>query len=316
MLSLPLVSVIIPLYNAEKYVAEAIESVINQTYTHWELIIVNDGSTDNSLAVAKKYANEKIKVYSQENKGQCSASNYGFSKSNGDFIKFLDADDIFNKNLLQVCIDNFNENNEMIFIGIQYFKNTQNLNLEFENKLLSQHIEFYEPMQFLLSNDSNMMQGGRWFIPREIIKKGGLWYENLSVINDFEYFTRLVLCCNKIKYVRTKLFYYRDTPNSLSSHVHEKAIKSIFSSLYLGTKYMIKYENSIQTRAYSARMFRDFSHKFYPEYPKYVNLSELKVKKLGGTDFKYDHKNFTGKLSKIFGWKFAKQLSLLKNKLF
>lgn len=64
----PLVSIIMPLYNAQKYVAEAIQSVINQTYTNWELIIVNDESSDNSLALAKEFENEKIKILNQENK--------------------------------------------------------------------------------------------------------------------------------------------------------------------------------------------------------------------------------------------------------
>ncbi|MGI6469954.1 MAG: glycosyltransferase family 2 protein, partial [Paludibacteraceae bacterium] len=90
----PLISVIMPLYNAALYVEEAIQSVVNQTYTDWELIIVDDGSTDDSLAVVKRYESDKIRVYTQPNSGACVARNKALSLAQGAFVKFLDADDL------------------------------------------------------------------------------------------------------------------------------------------------------------------------------------------------------------------------------
>jgi glycosyltransferase involved in cell wall biosynthesis len=89
----PLVSIIIPMYNAEKYMDRTIQSVLNQSYANWELIIINDGSTDHSVSVCEKYTNEKIKCFSQQNKGVSAARNYGVSKAVGGIIAFLDADD-------------------------------------------------------------------------------------------------------------------------------------------------------------------------------------------------------------------------------
>ncbi len=96
-------SVIIPVYNGEKFIEKAIESVFSQTNTDWELIIVNDGSKDNTKEVLKKYENhEKIRVVHQENAGVSVARNNGFSVSKGEYIAFLDADDVWHENHLEV----------------------------------------------------------------------------------------------------------------------------------------------------------------------------------------------------------------------
>ena len=92
----PLISVIMPCYNAEKYIAEAINSVLDQTYSNIELILVDYGSTDNSLEICRKFQSRKenyICVDTQENKGPYLARNLGLRKANGRYIAFLDADD-------------------------------------------------------------------------------------------------------------------------------------------------------------------------------------------------------------------------------
>ena len=88
-----LVSVIIPIYNAEKYLQECLNSVLNQTYPEIEIIAVNDGSTDNSLEILKKYSN-KLKIISKENGGAASALNAGINIASGEWIKRLDVDDV------------------------------------------------------------------------------------------------------------------------------------------------------------------------------------------------------------------------------
>lgn len=96
-------SVIIPVYNGEKFIENAIKSVLEQTTSDWELIIVNDGSTDNTISVLKKYQdNEKIKIISQANSGVSVARNTGVKNSKGNYIAFLDADDVWHKNHLEV----------------------------------------------------------------------------------------------------------------------------------------------------------------------------------------------------------------------
>ncbi len=94
-----------PLYNAEQFVETSVLSVINQTYTTWELIIVDDGSTDNSLKVVSKYASDKIIVVSQKNSGACVARNKALSLAKGEYVKFLDADDVLAIDCLEKQIE-------------------------------------------------------------------------------------------------------------------------------------------------------------------------------------------------------------------
>ena len=95
----PLVSVIIPVYNVEKYLRRCLNSVIDQEYKNIEIILVNDGSTDNSLEIAISYKekDKRIKVFSQENQGLSAARNMGLDKSHGEYITFIDSDDYVSK---------------------------------------------------------------------------------------------------------------------------------------------------------------------------------------------------------------------------
>src|SRR3989304_6615985 len=99
----PKVSIIIPVYNTEKYVQDAIESAINQTYDNLEIIVVNDGSTDESLEIIKKYE-DKIKIISKENGGTASALNTGIKTMTGEWFKWLSADDILYPNSVEELI--------------------------------------------------------------------------------------------------------------------------------------------------------------------------------------------------------------------
>ena len=98
-----LVSIITPCYNGEKYISETIESVIAQTYPNWEMIIIDDGSKDNSLKIAMEYAQKdnRISVFQQPNGGSASARNNGIRRSNGQYIALLDADDLWLPDFLE-----------------------------------------------------------------------------------------------------------------------------------------------------------------------------------------------------------------------
>jgi glycosyltransferase involved in cell wall biosynthesis len=117
----PLVSVIIPLYNYERYLAEAIESVLAQTYSHTEIIVVDDGSTDGSASVAAQYTNS-VKYFYQPNAGLATALNKGITMSSGGFLAFLDADDIWTPKKLQHQMSAMDDPGvDMVFGQIEQF---------------------------------------------------------------------------------------------------------------------------------------------------------------------------------------------------
>src|SRR5690606_22331258 len=112
-----LVTVIMPAYNAGKYISAAIDSLIKQSYPNWELIIVNNGSADHTNEVVFSYRDERIKYFQlQENEGVSSARNRGLREMNGDFFCFLDADDMFPSNSLKHRLEIFQQNNELTFV--------------------------------------------------------------------------------------------------------------------------------------------------------------------------------------------------------
>ena len=96
----PLVSILIPLFNAENYIEDTIAKALKQTYPNIELIIVDDHSTDNSFQLAQKYNSKNVRIYKNPKKGGNSARNYAFEKCNGEYIKFMDADDYCTDDLL------------------------------------------------------------------------------------------------------------------------------------------------------------------------------------------------------------------------
>ena len=114
-----LVSIIIPAYNTGEYIYRAIESSMRQTYMNIEIIIIDDGSTDNTLEVAKSYEakDERIKVFHQGNAGVSAAKNYGIREAKGEYIIFLDSDDWFEDNAVEVLLDYSNKYPDHLILG-------------------------------------------------------------------------------------------------------------------------------------------------------------------------------------------------------
>jgi len=120
----PLISTIIPLFNCEKYVGAAIDSILMQNYHPMQIIVVDDGSTDGSAAVARSFS--QVEYYSQENAGVAAALNHGLSKAKGEFIAFLDSDDLWMEGRLKLELDAFarDPNLDMVMGNVEQFRET------------------------------------------------------------------------------------------------------------------------------------------------------------------------------------------------
>ncbi len=112
----PLVSIITPFYNAEKYLSDTVNSVLSQTYTNWELLLIDDGSTDASYAIAQSFKDARIKLMQQANGGQCAATNNAIRIAQGDFIQLLDADDLMHPQKTEVQMRDLVDREE--FLGV------------------------------------------------------------------------------------------------------------------------------------------------------------------------------------------------------
>lgn len=157
------VSIIMPVFNAEKYLSEAIESVLHQTYKNWELLIINDGSTDGSKEKIRQYADDRIQYFEQQNQGVSVARNVGLQNMKGDFFCFLDADDILPENSLKSRLKIFGQSENIEFVDGEV--DVYDLKLK---KIKTWKPEFTgKPLYELLSLSGSCFFGITWMIKRK-----------------------------------------------------------------------------------------------------------------------------------------------------
>lgn len=311
----PLVSICIPAYNAAHFIYDCINSLINQSYQNIEIIIVDDGSTDSTLAVIKGFTDFRLKLIEQENKGQCNAANRAFEASTGDYIKFFDADDILSEDFIKNQVERLNGRTNAVASASwgRFYKNDIN------TFLLNPEVVWRDkkPLEWLISslNGVCMMQCALWLIPRRILNNSGLWNEKLTLINDFEFFIRVLLTSEEILFTENAILYYRSgIENSLSGSKSKAAYQSAYTSTELGVKHILNFENSGRTREVCANTFQLWSYEFYPSEIELYHKSNSWVKKLGGSKLKFPAGGKTKLLNGFLGWKLVKKFKLLLQK--
>ncbi len=283
----PLVSILIPLFNAEKYLVECLESILNQTYKNIEIIIVNDASTDNSLLIVKEYAanNEHINVYSQTKSGASSARNHAFTYAKGDYIQYFDADDIMDSNKILFQIEalkkhGFNENISSISKWARFHLDIDNAIFE----KLKTYKSYDNTLLYLNEcwGSSQCMIGPSWLIHRKLNEKIGGWDSSLSLNDDALFNAKVAYFSDKIIYVDKSILYWRqDNMQSLSKVTTFTGIKSHLSVCNKLTK-LIESDTNFDSMKYSLAM--EYSKCLFKAYPKYMSVvkeAEHAIKKLG-----------------------------------
>jgi glycosyltransferase involved in cell wall biosynthesis len=229
-----LVSILIPAYNCEKWIAETIESALAQTWPNKEIIIVNDGSTDNTLQIAKQFESKSVKVISQENKGAAAARNRAFEHAQGDYIQWLDADDLLapGKIAEQMKIAGNGKTDLTLYtspFGTFYWHTERAI---FASNTLWQDLT---PVEWMIRRftENLWMHPGVWLISRALAEKAGPWDERLSLNDDGEYISRVVAASENVKFVNTAICYYRQWSFTQLSRQYNK--RKGIESHYLST---------------------------------------------------------------------------------
>ena len=227
----PFFSIIIPLYNKEKHIKNTLQSVLDQSFSNFEVIIVNDGSTDNSLNQVNAVIDERIKVYSIENSGVSAARNYGIKKAQAEYIAFLDADDLWETSFLEYItklIDSYPK--EHVFATAlkikkntdYYFATYRNLTLDDgESKVLN---------YFKYSLDHSLLHCTCTVFNKGIIKSVGTFDESLTTSEDTDYWIRIGLK-HSIVFLNKPLAIHQVVNNGLTKS-NRKKFKSIDFSKY------------------------------------------------------------------------------------
>ncbi len=315
----PLVSVIIPAYNAATHIAQTINSVVEQTYSQLEIIVVNDGSTDDTLDVLKEFGNEKIKVLSQPNGGASSAKQLGLEKATGNFIQYLDADDLLSKDKIQIQVAELLQYPDQVAV-------CSTVHFDAGQDHLTQQPSAYEDGFLYSTTDisgflinlwggngkgGSMIQPNAFLIPMSVAKAAGAWDTSLSPCpdEDGEYFCRVLLSSKGIRYTDGVLNYYRKFPNkkSLSSLKSHKSLVNSYQSLVSKKNWLFKHNNGEKAKLAIARQLISVAIDAYPRYLSLYKEINNEVVKLG----RYSYAPISGgpitrKLSTTLGWKFAR----------
>lgn len=221
-----LISIVVPVYNVEKYIEKCIVSIINQTYTNIEIIIVNDGTKDNSLEVIKKYINndKRIRVINQENAGLSEARNTGIKNALGQYILFVDSDDFIDKKMVEKMYKKLQEDNsQIVMCNICRWDYLKDEELGFRENYYGEKEIFNndEAVRALLLNKINGYAWNKLYdinLFKNIRYIKGILFEDMFTTFD------LILKTNQVSVVKDKLYYYVSRDDSITKNMTKKAI--------------------------------------------------------------------------------------------
>lgn len=312
-LNTPLVSVCIPAYRSEKYIRETIDCLLKQTYQNLEIIVIIDGAEDDTENILKSIADHRLKYLLQSNKGAAAARNTAYKLSKGEFIKFMDADDLINPECIELQLQKLGDNQDCIVSakwGRFYTADRSDFKLAPE-KIYKDLRGIDWLINSLIYSGANMMQPGIFLIPRAIIEKAGLWNEALSLIDDFEYMVRIISGSEKVYFCEGAVLMYRSgLSGNLSGEKSALHMNSAYQSLTLGIERILEVQNDTSSRLACANIYQKWAYQFYPDHLELCNKTEEKIKKLGGSDINLGGGDLFILLSKIIGWKSAKKLKM------
>ncbi len=263
----PLVSILIPAYNAGDWIAEAIQSALDQTWQRKEIIIVDDGSKDNSLEVARRFESPILKVISQENQGAAAARNTALREYQGDYVQWLDADDLLDPNKVEIQLRERERDitNRTLLSGAWASFMYRIGKAQFTPTTLW---ATQKPVEWLIQKMQHAyhMQTDNWLVSRELTQVAGPWDERLFRDNDGEYFCRVLLAANEIRFVGDAKSYYRHAGFQSITYMggSSKKLESLALSIRLHIKYLRSLEDSPRTREVSVQHIRNWLHEFYP----------------------------------------------------
>jgi glycosyltransferase involved in cell wall biosynthesis len=245
----PLVSIIIPCHNAGRWVADTLDSVLGQTWPHREIIVVDDGSQDNSVAVARGFEPRGVRLVTQSNQGASAARNHGLRLATGDFIQFLDADDLLSSTSVTSQVKALQDHPDCLAFG-----RWARFHADPTTAVFTPHPGWHDSPGLAWIKETwldtePMYQCGMFLIPRPLLERAGGWDERLSLIDDFEFFTRLALASNGLVFTPdAQLFYRSGLPGSLSGHKSRRAWESAILSTSLAVEQLLAREDTPETR--------------------------------------------------------------------
>ena len=311
---MPKISVIIPVYNGEKYIQRCIDSVFNQTYSNVEIIVVNDGSTDDTENILKKYSN--IVLVNKENEGVSKARNTGLSLATGEYVYFCDADDYLEKDAFEVLINEY-DGNDLLRFG-HYVVNDEQKNEKKNNDdiLAGVNLNFDYNKQLLEYLISNKTEGHLWnyLFKLKVIKDNNILFdEDLFYQEDVIFLLEYILKIKKIKIISNPFYNYFVNENSVTKNI-ESSVRNLSSVAKLRQKSLdiLKENNMMKLSTLLEQRFLNLQLSYVLDYRDKLSKKEyVEVLKRIATA---NHEYYLDVLKKPLSKKWKIFINLLKNK--
>lgn len=264
------VSILIPAYNSEKWIVDTLRSALAQTWPHKEIIVVDDGSSDRTAELARRFASKAVKVVTTKNQGAAAARNHALQLSQGDYIQWLDADDLLAPDKIErqmAAVGNAGSKRILVSSPWAYFSYRTN-RARFVPTSLWQDLS---PVEWLVRKMSENlhMQTSTWLTSRELAEAAGPWDTRLISDDDGEYYCRVLLASAGTRFVPESRVFYRITSSNRWSYIgtSNKKKDAMLVSMKLHIKYLRSLEESERVRRACLIYMQNWYHNFYPDRP-------------------------------------------------
>jgi len=315
---LPLVSILIPAYNSEAWIADTLQSALAQTWPRTEIIIVDDGSTDQTLQIAKRFVSAKVSVSSQLNQGAATARNSALQKSQGDYIQWLDADDLMapDKIARQMNVALDCSGKRTLLSGEWGYFLFRPQKAKWAASPLNCELSAVEWLLRKMEQRA-FVQTSSWLVSRELTEAAGPWNTQLTADDDGEYFSRVILASDVIRFVPGARIFYRIAGSGSLSYLgrNKRKLESQFRSMELQISHLRMREESERVRSACLKFLQDALLYFYPEQPELVKRCEEIAASLGHRLSVPQMPRKYAWIQRRFGWRVAKASQLYYNKV-
>jgi glycosyltransferase involved in cell wall biosynthesis len=305
-----LVSILIPAFNAERWIDKCIESAVAQTWPRKEIIVVDDGSTDATFRIASSVSSSLVQVRKQENQGASAARNHALSLAQGDYIQWLDADDVLAPDKIERQLEGSEggRSSRILLSGAwgKFYGRPERA--KFSPDFLWEDMKasewMYRKVEYGL-----WMAIESWLVSRRLTEMVGPWNESLSLAIDGEYFNRVLSISERVRFFPEARVFVRRGNVGISSKLslNDEKVDSLALVAFSSIKTLMSMENSERTRDACVKHLQRASVNFYGNRPEIWTQMELMAQRLGG---ELETPSLAGGyrwLQRLLGFRFAKK---------
>jgi glycosyltransferase involved in cell wall biosynthesis len=310
----PLISILIPVFNGQRWIAETLQSAIGQTWRNKEIIVVDDGSTDDTLNILDRYKTQYIHIVLQDNQGAAAARNKALAICNGDYIQWLDADDLLAPDKMSEQMTVLLESGgarTLVSCAFGRF-----LYRYYRTKFIANDLWYdLPPSEWMLRKlRANLwMAISAWLVSRELTEVAGPWDVRLAIDDDGEYFSRVLSCADYVRFVAAGRVYCRMSGWNSLSHIglSDRKLEAQWLSMKLQISRLRALEDSERVRMACLAYLQRWLTFFYPERDDIVSEMREVAAQLGGVlEIPAMPWKYSG-IDALFGRRIAKRAQLI-----